>query len=449
MPQSRLSLAERQDLASDPRLANPQIRAQVMAKLAPEDAQWIQTVLTDDARANQAPNTNRMLTDALSSGADYVKNNPTKTAAALGGIVGPAVVTGGASLPVSVAASFLGGAGGAGAGMTLDALRQYFGGDPSAETLPTSATGTAAEMGKQGATQAVADLTGRSVGAATRLSGTKLLDASIGAQDAIRRDFPDVNLAETLASNSINPYSQRGVRRANALRSTSAAETRRLASEGSARGVVIRRSDVVPYLSGSEQMASDDVAANLSGGNQQIADAVDHLFEGRSPLGTGDIRAEKAPNVVRSLQRRGKAAQNAANQGNLPSGLDASINKDLANGVRQAANEKIGPEYAESNARTQSLIAASKVARRGARQPLGLPSWKAMAVGGVGGSGLGMLSGDQVSGLALGAGTLALGTPQISAPVAIGLYQAGKLPYAALLKVIGPDVARNAGITGP
>lgn len=454
MPQ-RLTLAQLNDLADDPRLQNLQVREQVFAKLDPADRQWI-----EQATAKQGPTDYSKLPQQLAGQAlDYAKENPRKTGAMVGGIVGPALVTGGASLPVSLAASFLGGAGGAGLGMIEDAGRQYFGGTPSSETLPTSATETASLMGQEGATQAAGDLTGRAVGGALKMGGNALMDSALGSQAKLRGNFPDVNIADTLNSNAINPFRKSsgpisdvvlggGQQKAGLLRRTSSRETQRIANEASARGVVIRRSDVEPYLSGSQHMAADDAAANLPGGTQQITDAVDQLFGGRSPLGTGDIRANQAPSVTRSLQRRGRAAQASADAGDLPKGLDASVHKDLASGVRQTANAKIGPAYEASNAKTQGLIAAEKVAKRGSRQPLQLPSLKATALGG-GAGGLGVLSGDPVTGMIAGAVPLALSVPQISAPTAITLYRTGKIPYALLLKVIGPEVAHAAGITPP
>lgn len=442
MPTQRLTLAQLNDLADDPRLQNLQVREQVFAKLDPADRQWI-----EQATAKQGPTDYSKLPQQLAGQAlDYAKENPRKTGAMVGGIVGPAVVTGGASLPVSLAASFLAGGGGSGLGMLYDATRQYFGGQPSSETLPTSATETASLMGQEGATQAAGDLTGRAVGGALKMGGNALMDSALGSQVKLRSDFPDVNIAETLNRHGINPFTKGGATKAGVLRKASAAQTQGLADAAGAQGGVIRRSDVESALGGSRKMAAEDAAAGMPGGDSQITTEVDRLFDAQFPY--GDIPANQAPDVTRSLQRRGRAARAASNAGDLPKGMDASVNDEMASGVRQAANQVIGPEYAKSNAETQALIAAGKVAKRGSRQPLQLPSLKATALGG-GAGGLGVLSGDPVTGMIAGAVPLALSVPQISAPTAITLYRTGKIPYALLLKVIGPEVAHAAGITPP
>lgn len=439
MPQSRLSLAERQDLASDPRMQNPQIRAQVFAKLAPEDQQWVSAAISG---SDEQPSDFSKLPQQA---AQYAVDHPAATGATIGGIAAP-LLTGGTALLPELAATGLGGMGGAGTGMTLDALRQYFGGAPSQETLPSTASGVAKDMIDQGGGQMAATLAGRGTSAALKGTANGLMDSAIGAQTKLRGEFPDVNLAETLNANAINPFTKKGVQKAGILRRTSAANTQRLADDAGANGILIRRGDVTPALTGSTKMAAEDAAAGMPGGNAQIAAEVDRLFGGRSPLGTGDIPANEAPAVTRSLQRRGRAARAASNAGDLPRGLDASVNDELASGVRQTANQKIGPEYAASNANTQSLIAAQKIAKRGSRQPLTLPSIKATALGGSAG-GAGILAGDPIAGAIAASVPLALSVPQISAPVAINLYRAGKIPYALLLKVVGPELLHQAGVT--
>jgi hypothetical protein len=431
---NRLSLAERQDLANDPRLQNPQIKARVFAKLDPEDAQWIDAATKAERPADAAG----LLKGALTSGADYVKAHPAEVGA-MAGSLAAAPWTGGMSLLPAMGLSAVSGATGAGAGLGAE---HAFSEHPPERSL----TDILQTLATQGLLGAGGEGVGRAVGAGFRGAGNRLMDATIGAQAKIRGEFPDVNLAETFTSNSINPTTRRGASRVEALRRSSGAETNRLAREAGDRGVVIARSDVTPHLGPSARMAAEDALSGTPGGAGQIEREVDRLFDAQFPY--GDISATDAPSVTRGLQRRGRAARAASNAGELPRGLDASVADNLASGVRQTANAKIGPAYTASNARTQSLIAGSKVARKMSRQPLQLPSLQSTALGGSVG-GVSMLSGDPlttIAGLATGTIPMALSMPPIGAPTAIALYKAGKIPYALLVKVIGPVAARTLGL---
>lgn len=452
VPPPRLTPAQRLDLANDPRLQNPAIREKVFSKLGPEDVKWLQ-----DATQPEAPfSLQRAGKDAATAAAGYVADHPVHTAATIGGIAGPAVVTGGASLPISLGASFLGGAGGAGTGMTIDALRQYFGGDPSKDQLPTTAAGVGMRMGTEGAGMMAAEGTGRLTSAGLRGGANLLMNEAVPAD--IAKGFPGVNIGDVLNRNGINPtrsgsspfsdlFVGGGSTRARVLRRGSAAARDQLVQDATANGVPgITRRDVEPYLGNATNQAAEEARAGVTGGHAEITRRVDDLFNAQFPY--GDIALQDAPSVTRQLQREGKVVRKAVAAGQRATDTSALAADDLANGVRRTTELRI-PGYGEANKRTQEAIAAAQTAEKMKNQPIrfgGLPS---RLTGG--GLGVGELArtGDPISAALAASVPLALGTPQISAPVAINLYRAGKIPYSALLKVASPELLKMLGVNEP
>lgn len=439
MPQ-RLTLDQLTDLKNDPRMQNPQVRAQVYAKVDPVDRAWLEQQTASDTAPDYAHLPQQLAGQAV----DYARENPRKTGAMIGGVVAPALVTGGASLPVSLLASFLGGAGGAGVGMTADATHQYFGGAPSSETLPSSPLDTAKLMGQEGATQVGADLAGRGLGATIKGGANLLMNETVPAE--IAKDFAGVNIGETLNRYGINPTTTRGATKARLLRRTAGQQTQQLAADATRQGTPgITRRDVSSYLGPATKQATEDASAGIPGGHGTIERRVDALFDAQFPY--GDIPLESAPGVTRSLQQEGKIVRKQLSADKPPTDIAGITADNLAAGVRQTTGAKV-PGYADANRTTQELIAAAQAASKMSKMPLRIGGWPSRVASATMGGGA-LASGHPLEAVAATALPLALGTPAISAPAAISLYYAGKLPYALLLKVIGPEVAQASGITDP
>jgi hypothetical protein len=160
------------------------------------------------------------------------------------------------------------------------------------------------------------------------------------------------------------------------------------------------------------------------------------------------IPPERWAGVTRRLQEGGKLALGNQQAQESGSNIASKTANDLANAVRQRANDLL-PGWAEANAETQRLIGASRAAAD-MQNPAIDPKRLAKAI--AAGTGLATLTGYKTHDplKAMGAGALALPFvfPQAVGPAAIALYQAGRLPYAQLLQLVAPQVLETLGITG-
>lgn len=423
----RLSLAELQDLAADPRLQNPDIRAQVFAKLDPHDIEYITS-----SGPEKPLNARSTLEGAASKAGTYAKEHPAEVGGTVGGIAATAATGGTAAIP-AILAAFLGGAGGAGVGMTTSAALD------GSQKLPDSPTGVLKEMGWQGATQAG----GEGVGRLTMGAGNLLMNEIVPT--AISKDFASsgVNIGDVLNRRGINPTTARGAAKAERLRGASSAQTQQLANDATAQGTPgITRRDVAPFLSRAERQAGAEAKSGVPGGQQIIDQRLADLFDAQFPF--SDISLKDAPAVTRVLQDEGRVVRRQVDAGKRPTDLAGVTADGIASGVRRTTADRV-PGYEASNKTTQELVGAAQAADQLSKQPMRLGGLASRLASG-GGFTAGAISGDPVL-AALGAGVpLALGTPQIGAPVAIALYKAGKLPLPLLLKVVGPEALAQAGI---
>lgn len=429
MPE-RLSLAERMDLLNDPRMQDPRIRYAVLQQLDPIDREWL------SQPDQQKPDAQGALRKVVGGVANYARENPAEAGAIVGGLA-TAPFTGGMSVPASLAAVGLGGAGGAGLGMLTSAAT-----DPNSPA-PRTAGGVLGTMAQQGAIQAGGEGIGRAMGGAMKGTANALQGGILPKR--IAEDFPQA--ADVLNRNLINPTTERGAAKATALRQVSSDKTKQLATQAQQSGAKgITRKDVAGSLKPAGRMARDETDAGLPGGPAQIKRRVDALF-GAHP--GGEIPLTKAQGVTRVLQDEGIQAREAVQSAERPSRLQSVTADNLAQGVRQTARDRI-PGFEAANKETQGLIGAERAAaelkdaRVPIRQILGSP--RTAIAGGMGIGGF-ATTGDPLVGLAAGAVPLALGVPQITAPMAIALYQAGRMPYALLVKIVGPASARALGLT--
>lgn len=444
-----LSLAERTDLANDPRMRDDKIRMQVFAKIAPEDQAW----LTEALKGPQPPDVPGAMKDALVGAGNYVKNNPRKVGAAVGGI-GATLATGGAALLPEMAAAGLGGMAGAGTGMTLDAMRQFFGGAPSSETLPSTPSGTAKAMIDEGGGQMLSTGIGGGIARLARGTGTAVMNGIL--PKSIAEDFPQA--AETLAKNAINPSTESGLAKASGLRRVSASNTRNLATAAEKAGAPpITEGDILPSMGQSVSKAVAERKAGNPGGAGIVRRRLDALMDAQPPRpspppwppGRPAIPLSDASDITRELQDEGRTTLDALSSAQRPSRLPSIVANDLASGVRQTANARI-PGYQASNATTQNLIGAERAAAAMKDAPLpvkalGYRLMPALAIGGA----TGYATGSPTEGALVGALPLALGVPQIAGPAAIAAYKAGSLPYSMLIKAVSPQILEMLGITPP
>lgn len=451
MPYPPLSLAQRTELSNDPRMKDPAIRMQVFAKISPEDQQWLTAAMKTGDQPIDAPG---MLKEGITGAANYVKNNPRKVGATVGGIVLP-IATGGASLPIEIAAAGVGGMGGAGLGITADTLRQYFGGAPSSETLPTTGDEAAAAMLKEGTGQ----MLGQAMGGLTKLGmqggANVLMNESVPTD--IAKEFPENNIGGWLNEHGINPTTKSGAAKARLVRRTAGAEQRGLATQATASGTPgITRADLTPYLSNANREASEQAAAGVNpSAPQTVTDTVDRLFNAQpiaaNPAVPAGLQREmplsQAPASTRQWQRSGKIVRKAVNAGNLSSDIEAITSDDMANGIRRVTADRV-PGYADAAKAAQDAVGGARVAEKMSKMPIRVGGWPArISAGGLATGGV--LSGNPLAGFASAAVPLALGTPQVSAPLALAAYRAGKLPYDMLIKAVSPQVLEMLGITPP
>lgn len=400
---------------------------------------------------NRPPSLGGMLKDAAVGAGKYAVNHPMETGAAIGGIAG-APMTGGTSLLPSLAATGLGGMAGAGLGMTADAIRQYFGGDPSGDQLPSTPSGVAKHMIDQGGIQMAGELGGRAISSTLKGGANLLMNETVPSE--IAKDFSGVNIGDVLNRHAINPTTEGGAAKARLLRRGAGRQTQSLVDTATANGVPgITRKDVTPYLGQAHTKAAEDASAGIDGGDQAIADRVDALFRDQPYEAAPNASLHKAlplnqaPGATRSLQAEGKIVRKQVSADKPPTDLGGITADNLAAGVRRTTGDRV-PGYADANKTTQELVAAAQAASKMSKMPVRIGGWPSRIASGTLASG-GLAGGDPLAGFAAATVPLALGTPQISAPMAISLYKAGKLPYALLLKVVGPDMLAAAGVTGP
>lgn len=443
----RLSLAERMDLANDPRMKDPAIKMRVYQTLSPEDQQWVTEAMTGPTppSAGGAMKAGADLVGNVASGAmNYARTHPVETGAAIGGIAAP-LLTGGAALLPELAAAGLGGMGGAGLGMLGGAAMG------SNAALPTTASGVAKTMIDEGGGQMAGTLLGRGISAPLKATGSAVMNSIL--PKSIAEDFPGA--ATTLVDRGINPTSEGGLAKASGLRRISAQNTRDLAQAAQAAGAPpITEGDLFPAMGASIDKAVAERKAGMPGGAGVVRKRLDALMDaqplqgGRVP-GAPAIPLSDASSITRELQDEGRTTLDALASAERPSRLSSIVANDLAGGIRRVANDRI-PGYQASNATTQNLIGAerSAAALQHAKLPLNTMGIRLAAAAGLGGA-TAYGTGSNTEGALVGALPLVLSVPQIAGPTAIAAYKAGKLPYSMLLKAVSPEILKMLGITEP
>jgi hypothetical protein len=207
----------------------------------------------------------------------------------------------------------------------------------------------------------------------------------------------------------------------------------------------ITRSDVEPAMDPARRAASARAKAGMPGGHAEVNDVLNNLFDAQFPY--GDIQLTDAADVTRALQDEGIAAREAVQSAERPKRVSSQAYDNAASGVRRVARDRI-PGFQGANADLQGAVGAERAAAemKNGQIPLKNFGWRALPALALG-TGEYVRSGSALTGAAAGALPLALGVPQISAPAAIALYQAGRLPFDVLVNTIGPAAVRAAGIT--
>lgn len=424
---ARLSLSDRLDLASDPRMKNPEIRARIFAKLGPDDRDWLTQALAPE----QPMNAMGAAKDLMRKGGTYAADHPGEVGTALGAAASMPFTGGLSALPALATAGTF--------GFTGNALGNLIGAGTTAPNTPQ----TIPESLKTSALAGGSAAAGEGMGRVLQGFGNLLMNENVPS--AIAADFPTVNIGRVLNREGINPLSAKGAANAEALRNASADRTQGLVETAARQGTPgIQRRDLVPYLQPATKQASKEAAAGVPGGAQTIEDRINALLDAQFPY--ADIPVNQAPGITQVLQNEGKTARKMLGQGKHPTDLGAITADNLAAGVRTETANRV-PGYTDSNKLTQELIAAAQAANKMKNQPIRLGGWPSRLTA-AGAAATGIASGNPLAGGLAASIPLALGTPQISVPTAIALYQAGKIPYELLTSIVGPELLRAQGI-GP
>jgi hypothetical protein len=273
----------------------------------------------------------------------------------VGGIGGTVAGLGVGGVPGAVGGAALGGAAGEAAKQLVNRIR--------GAGAPPTPLAAATDIGKEAAMQGGGELAGHGLMKGAGMAAHGLMDFAIRPAPTVAEEFGDIAataLRERLPVGSVLPGMSKGSEQARAVMRESAQNTRGLLTEAGQAGTSFRPQDVargpVTGLVGNiaKQPLSDSELNHVS---RLFAEYVNTQGARMSPDALKDMK--------QAAQRIAKPIFRAINSGNaVPAGesLKAQFNKAIADGAKDAL-ETI-PGIAESEARTQSLIGATKAIRR-------------------------------------------------------------------------------------
>lgn len=339
----------------------------------------------------------------------------------VGAMAGGAAGAAGGLVTAPVTAA-LGGAAGTGVRNLIRGLRSGQGVDLAA---------SAGEMATEGAKQGAMELAGGAVGRGLKTVGTKLYGGLLKPSKAVRREFPTVVDDLIQDKRIISPGGWFG----GGLKGAEEAVEK---AAGAADDLIAKAGPTAPSISAQEIVKEfRPVVSTVRDRVRAGVVAPDELAK----VGARGRRMVRTTNTgpgleIAEAQRLKKAAQDAASgayrqmrAGNIRQlGTDDLLDAATARGLRGALENRV-PGLREANQATQRLIGqeralADAVGRTGNHLPFGSVSdLAAMGAGAAGGP---------LTGIAAKASTMA--GPGSAA--AIALYQAGRLPYAQLLRIL-------------
>lgn len=362
----------------------------------------------------------KMIGDALMGAGKTALDHPVQSLAALGGIAG-AAATAPVSVPALVAAvvgAGIGGAGGAGIGSIVDQFRHG----------PSTATDVAKTMGSQGATQAAAELTGRGVIAPAVRGGARILmDNAVRPTAKMLGEFP--NVIDTLIKERLpvgRMLGASGSQQAKAALRISGRTTRGVLGEADAAGAQITPQQIkadLPNLWNSAQQS----AGLPGGGGSGLAD-MEAAFDATHGAAKTASATKELKTAAQSLAKPVFRAQQMGNVVGPDTSQAAQFNESIARGAKSALESlpQFGPRIAQSEARTQSLIGATKALRQAEARRL--PLWSELGSAAAG-TAVGGYTGDAKAGLGTSLAIRAVTSPRSMSRAALGLDALG--PAAA------------------
>jgi hypothetical protein len=379
-----------------------------------------------DARKGQKPSTPTAPTPPERSWTDAAVGALPAVGGALGGIVGGIGGTVGGfgvgGVPGAVGGAAIGGAGGEAAKQLINRMR-------GAEA-PATPLQAASGIGREAAVQGGSELAGRGVMKGAQMAAHGLMDFAIRPAPTVAEEFGDIAataLRERLPVGSVLPGATKGSQAAVTARQASGRNTSSLLDAAGKAGTTFSPGEIA--LHPVEKLATEIAKEPLHDSelrqlSRLFADYLNQQPGSLSPVATKEMKG--------AAQRIAKPIFRALNSGNVvPAGdsLKASFNKAIADGAKGAL-ETI-PGVAESEARTQSLIGATKAIKRAEvrRLPLVVET-AAPLIGAVAGGARGVMSGDpRQTAEGAGAGitaavlTRALLSPRSTSRAALGLTE--------------------------
>ncbi len=264
------------------------------------------------------------------------KDNPVETGAMIGSSIG----TGGAGPLVSMARAALGAAGGAGYGITADALRR--GPSPSmGEDVKT--------MAKQGATAAAGEGAGQAVGAGLRKFGKLVYKGSLRPSMGHQREFGDV--AETGLRRGV-PVDAGGIAQTEAgLRSNSASIDQLLADAQAAGAPPITAREVAGEFGDVFQQGRRQADIAKTDPRPAVVGRLTK-FGQRHP---GGIDLPRAQALKGEAQDAATRAYRAEDLGHPITDLSAASDKAMARGLRTGIERRV-PAVGPINVESQEMI---------------------------------------------------------------------------------------------
>lgn len=344
----------------------------------------------------------------------------------VGAMAGGAAGAAGGLVTAPVTAA-MGGAAGTGVRNLIRGLRSGKGVDLSE---------TAGEMATEGAKQGAMELAGGAAGRALKGVGTRLYSGLLKPSKAIRREFPTV--VDDLIQNKrlITPggWFGGGLRGAEDDVAAAAAKADDLIRQAAPTAPTVQPREIIGEFGDVVQAVRDRVRAGVvpEGELAKVGERGRRLVR-TTRTGPG-LEITEAQRLKKAAQDAAAGAYRQMRAGNIRQlGTEDLLDAATARGLKGALEAKV-PGLRAANQATQRLIGqeralADAVGRTGNHLPFGSVSdLAAMGAGAAGGP---------LTGLAAKASTMA--GPGSAA--AIALYQAGKLPYAQLLRIL----AQQAG----
>lgn len=279
-----------------------------------------------------------------------------------GGIGGTVLGVGVGGVPGAIGGATLGGGFGEAAKQLINRMR--------GKEAPTSATDAALTIGKEGAIQGGMEAAGGAVGGAAKMAGRALLENAVRPTASLLREFPNVMSVIEKARLPVGrgPFGgASGSAMATKLRGASAKGLRTLLTKAEQAGTRFNNNDIAaPVLDLIDQIAKQPLG---DAEDQQLAGMISEFLR-RHP---GPL----TPNAVKDLKQSAQAiaspiyrAQQAGHV--IPAGetLKGRFNEAIASGSKRALDTI--PGVSEAEAKTQSMIGATKALRQaeGRRLPL-------------------------------------------------------------------------------